>query len=73
MRQSQETSISAKGYALTVNIFEPELDVPRGVEVFIVPAMGVPQRYYAKLAMWLVQQGCYYLLPMMIFYGGTQH
>ena len=72
MRQSQETSISAKGYALTVNIFEPELDVPRGV-VFIVPAMGVPPRYYAKLAMWLVQQGCYYLLPMMIFYGGTQY
>ena len=72
LRQSQEALISAKDYALTVNIFEPELDVPRGV-VFIVPAMGVPQRYYAKLVMWLVQQGCYYFLPMMIFYGGTQH
>ena len=72
MRQSQETLISAKGYPLAVNIFEPELDVPRGM-VFIVSAMGVPQRYYAKLAIWLVQQGCYCLLPMMIFYVGTQH
>lgn len=50
----QATVTAADGHALAATFFEPA--APRGA-VLVVPAMGVPQSYYAAFARWLAAQG----------------
>ena len=42
------------GFRLSARLFEPAAIVGA---VLLVPAMGVPQRFYKKLALWLCDQG----------------
>lgn len=51
----REPVATADGYTLGATVFEPTA-APRAV-VLVVPAMGVPQRYYAPFAQWLAAQG----------------
>lgn len=47
--------VAADGTALAARIFQPA-GAPRAA-VLVVPAMGVPQSYYAAFAAWLADQG----------------
>ena len=53
-----ETLVSSQGHTLALYVFSPKLPNAKvhGV-VLVAPAMGVPQRYYAKFANWLSEQG----------------
>ncbi|AOE86150.1 alpha/beta fold hydrolase [Pseudomonas sp. TCU-HL1] len=69
MISSTETRIdNGNGHTISANWFRPEGEVQAAV--LIVPAMGVPQRYYASFATWLAERG--YLVATFDYVGMGQ-
>lgn len=53
---ADETLTTADGFPIAARFYYPPTDHWRGA-VLIVPAMGVPQRYYHAFARWLAERG----------------